>query len=333
LTGYYVYWEPSYRASRVPLASLTHVAHAFVWPNADATLNVPEGYLEPDLLSEAHAVGTKVLVSIGGAGATQDANFRTIVGSPALIATFASSVAAFVVSHGYDGIDLDWENPHDANDRAGFTTLISTLRAVLPRPKVFTMAVTGTNWSGQWIDYSAIDSDMDYYHLMAYDQYGGWAGVSGHNAALLPSSAPDASSNDQAYVDYLVNTRGLAPSKVVLGVPFYGYRYEGSTALGDDCGGDCSGASQMAYSAITPLIGNGWTRHWDDAAKVPWLTHDGASGLISYDDAESIDAKVHWALQTRGLGGVFTWELSQDAAGNADPLLDAMRTAYDATCQ
>ncbi len=332
ITGYYVYWEPGYRSNRLPLSKLTHVAHAFIWPKPDGSLDVPVGFVEPELITAAHAVGTKVLLSLGGAGTAQDANFRTVAGSSALSSLFAANLAKFVTDNGYDGVDLDWEFPKNAADRSAFTGLISALRAELHRPLLFTMAVTGTNWNGQWLDYASIDSMIDYYHLMAYDQHAGWAGISGHNAALFPGSAPEPSSNAQYYVDYLVGARGLAPSKVVLGLPFYGYRYDGSTTLGDNCGGSCSTARYVNYKVVAPLVGNGWTRHWDSTAKVPWLTKDGGPDLIAYDDAESIDAKVRWALQTRGLGGVFTWELSGDAVGSTEPLLDAMRAAYDATC-
>ncbi len=74
----------------------------------------------------------------------------------------------------------------------------------------------------------------------------------------------------------------------------------------------------------------GTTRHWDDASLVPWLSQETGTGIISYDDAESIAHEVDYALSTRSLGGVFTYELSGDAIGSADPLLDAMRDAYDA---
>jgi chitinase len=53
------------------------------------------------------------------------------------------------------------------------------------------------------------------------------------------------------------------------------------------------------------------TRYWSDEAKVPWL-YDPATGvMISYDDAESLTAKVD-AARAKSLGGVMIWELSSD---------------------
>jgi chitinase len=303
-----------------------------VWPKADGSLEIPSTYLEPELITRAHAVGTKVLVSIGGAGTEPDAGFRSVAATETLRSIFATNLASFVKTYGYDGVDLDWESPQSALDRDNFTRLITELRKALPRPVLFTMAVGGTNWFGQWLDYAAIDSMIDYYNLMAYDQHGGWEGTAGHNAAIYVSGEADSSLNDQYFVEYLTTTRNLSARKVVLGVPFYGYRYDGSTTLGDDCGGDCSTAVSVAYKDVGPLIGNGWTRHWDATARVPWLTRDGAAGLIAYDDPESMDAKVHWALETRNLAGVFTWELSEDTVNGETPLFDAMRRSYDVVC-
>ena len=67
----------------------------------------------------------------------------------------------------------------------------------------------------------------------------------------------------------------------------------------------------------------GWVRYWDDVAKVPYLYNATQNKFISYDDAESIDIKVKYAL-AKQLGGVMIWELSQDARESDNSLLDAV---------
>ncbi|WP_452598901.1 glycosyl hydrolase family 18 protein [Pontimicrobium sp. MEBiC01747] len=61
---------------------------------------------------------------------------------------------------------------------------------------------------------------------------------------------------------------------------------------------------------------SGWARYWDDTAKVPYLYNATTNKFISYDDNESIDLKVKYAL-SKNLGGVMIWELSQDARNNS----------------
>ncbi|KAI9365563.1 glycoside hydrolase superfamily [Zopfochytrium polystomum] len=85
--------------------------------------------------------------------------------------------------------------------------------------------------------------------------------------------------------------------------------------------------------------GNGWTRGFAEWAATPTLYNPSflptnATGgnvtaapypvYITYDDPESIGIKTAWA-KDMGLGGVFTWELSQDYQGE---LLSAMKDAW-----
>ena len=56
---------------------------------------------------------------------------------------------------------------------------------------------------------------------------------------------------------------------------------------------------------------NGYTRYWNDIAKVPYLYNATNKRFISYDDAESIGYKTAY-IKSKGLGGAMFWELSGD---------------------
>ena len=63
--------------------------------------------------------------------------------------------------------------------------------------------------------------------------------------------------------------------------------------------------------AATTLRDPRYTRHWEPTARVPWL-YDAANGnWISYDDPESIRAKMDY-VRGQGFGGVVIWELAAD---------------------
>jgi len=72
LLGHYTAWSkynnPPYSAHQIPYSKLTHIAHAFLLlsPEADGTIEIPGGTIEPALITKAHAAGVKVLISIGG---------------------------------------------------------------------------------------------------------------------------------------------------------------------------------------------------------------------------------------------------------------------------
>lgn len=93
----------------------------------------------------------------------------------------------------------------------------------------------------------------------------------------------------------------------------------------------------MSYRNIMGNYFSDANRKWDDAAQVPYLSFDSATGpegctFVSYDDAESILAKGAHVRQT-GLGGTIIWTVNQghlpdQPAGQQDPLLAAVKEAF-----
>ena len=77
--GYYPDWgkwhKPAYTVDKVPYEKLTHVLWSFITPNTDGTLR-GDAADNPSALDEmvklAHAVGTKVVVSLGGGGQSEN---------------------------------------------------------------------------------------------------------------------------------------------------------------------------------------------------------------------------------------------------------------------
>lgn len=336
--AYYPYWESGYKQDKIPYNRLTHICHAFVRPQADGSLSVPAGYLEPALITNAHAQGVKVLVSIGGADEVARQNFVTIAASPALRTAFANAVEAFCRTYGYDGADIDWEFPQNATERANQNLLIQAVRdrfnfSAAPAPSwEITMAVSPGNWYGQWNDYAYLNNVVDFYNLMNYDYHGSWSPHSGHNAPLYRGTDPTDGENIDWTHTYMTVTRGVPVSKLNLGIAFYGYRFPSSEVLYDNCGGSCSSAVQMRYRNILPLIGAGWTEYFDSGSRVPYLRNDAGAGLIVYDNPASIAEKVDYALADKGYGGIFMWEITQDYSSGNTPLLDAMWSGYNARC-
>lgn len=106
-------------------------------------------------------------------------------------------------------------------------------------------------------------------------------------------------------------------------MPFYGRLFADVVRIG----GNAAGLGQrfdgvpaeapsgsMTYANISQLVNTpGWVRHFDDVGQVPWLTNSDTSVLVSYDDPQSIAAKVALA-QDYQLGGVMAWDLGSDDA-------------------
>jgi GH18 family chitinase len=131
---------------------------------------------------------------------------------------------------------------------------------------------------------------------MSYDNAGTWTGPGEH------SSYQQATDAIAFYLE-----RGVAPERLVLGVPFYGY-----------CWGNCGSASStyVLYKDILDRFPDAWMSDHIDA--------DGAT--LSYNGVATMQAKSELATQ---YGGIMIWELAGDVDTTDDhSLLMAVDSAH-----
>jgi len=320
VVGYYPSWNKSTLPHTAVLyQNLTHIAYAFLIPAADGSLSVPVGFLYPELNQAAHEKGVKVVISLGGWG--QSDGFSPMAADTGARHKFIQNITAFCTTNYFDGVDIDWEYPKTAADRANLTALIHELRLSFnnSNPAIsISMAVPATGWSGQWFDVMAMKNDFDWIGIMTYDFYGSWTAKSGPNSALYGNF----STNSEGWIDYSVGyyngTRAVPMSKLLIGTPFYGWMFTASSMYGPS-----TGASQLAYSSIAPKLQQGWVRSWDSEGQVPYIINAAKTQVISYDDSASVAIKCDY-IKTKTLGGTIIWALGQDLLGGKQPLLDVI---------
>ena len=337
LLAYYEYsdqWNvPPYNASTIPYNQLTHIVHSNIAPAfaADGTLAVPPGFLEPELISRAHAAGVKVEICISG----EPQLFVAIDADPRLRAAFAQNIANFAIEHGYDGVDFDYEVPENSAQAGDFTLLIQDLRRLLPAGKyLISAAVSSSPGSYGVYDFAGMTPLLDFYNVMTYDFHGAWTNHSGHNSPLYlsPLDPGQEGSLDTSTGEYL-GEFAVPAEQINLGTAFYGYAFTVFN-LWDFCNGHqlCGfeGVPTVLYTQAEQLIASGaWTENFDELASAPYLLDARGEffGFVTYDNPASTSLKVTYALSQRHLGGVFMWELSQDYDGHGQPLLSAMHSA------
>ena len=117
----------------------------------------------------------------------------------------------------------------------------------------------------------------------------------------------------------------VAPDKLVLGVPWYGYRYQclerGGEAIDDasSCqiqpvpffGAPCSDAAgrQIDYGDIRRLVkSHGLVEQWDFLTQTPFVSYsfEGRRSQIWFDNLQSLKAK-YALVRELGLRGVGMW--------------------------
>lgn len=321
VVGYYPsYRHDSYPPRAIKFEHITHLAHSFIWPAASGSgaMDVPAGFVFPELIEAAHDAGVKVIVALGGAG--NNAGFGPASSDPDTRAVLVQNIVEFVIDNVYDGVDLDWEGFTNAAYRDALSALIEDLDAALEAADpdlTLSMPLGATNWHGAY-DMERVADHLDWIGIMTYDMHGGWTHHAGHLAPLYPAPGDeDHFSMDQS-IDYWL-ARGVPESKLLPGIPFYGRQWEGASALHDPTVG---AVTALTYASIEPLVGSeGWERHWDEVALVPYLINEDAELFLTYEDEESVAEKIEY-VRERDLPGVIVWEISQDDMPTGDqPLL------------
>lgn len=122
---------------------------------------------------------------------------------------------------------------------------------------------------------------------------------------------------------------GFPPSKIVLGVPAYGYIIQSNArrlsarspprAYSDDGSGQIQFQSLIDQGVLTqdpggsfrPSESSGFTRGWDNCSATPFLRSDWAGQVISYDDIESLGIKAAW-VKNMNMAGVNLFDIHGD---------------------
>jgi chitinase len=264
----------------------------------------------------------KILLSIGGW--TYSPKFAPVAATEAGRQRFASSAVKLVADWGFDGIDIDWEYPKNAQEAQDFVSLLRACRQALDAYAaqnapgyhfVITVASPAGSQNYNVMDLKGMDQYIDSWHLMAYDYAGSWDSTSGHQANLFSNPSNMASTKfctETAVDDYV--KRGIAANKIVLGLPLYGRSFMKTAGIGQPYNGMGQGSIESGVWLYKDLPRPGALEHYDDVAKESYSYDPASQELVSYDNVESATYKAQWLLQ-KGLGGAVFWEAAGDRPG------------------
>jgi hypothetical protein len=189
-SGSYASW-----ASRIDFTKMTHLNLAFAL--ATATNDWDMGASDADvkaLVDAAHAAGTKVAASLGGGGGDQSVIAR--YKDPSQIPDLVAKLDAFVAAHGFDGVDVDIEDP--ANLGTSYSAFVDQAVAALrPKGKLVTAAVA------QYLQDSMADAtlhEFDFLNVMIYSTY----------------------ADSVSALDYYASTKSVPKDLLMLGAGFFG---------------------------------------------------------------------------------------------------------------
>jgi len=330
--GYYPSWDKGLPPDKINYAQFTHLCHAFVSADVDGNVKTGGNLPSRDLTTRAHAHGVKVLLSLGGMDSGD--YFCPMLRNREAGEKFINGVVDIIIDYDYDGVDLDWEFPKDAEDGANLTWMAKRFRALLDERKpgcLVTTAQPGVDWAAKWVDEEALRDVFDYVAVMTYDMHGPWSGHAGHNAPLWkdPKDREECLKikSFPSYMGYWSRHKKFKKSQLLVGVPCYGRGFPVTNWYAPFTRDEKPIHPYVAYRNVGKLLDDGWERHWDSDVEVPWLSKDGVKELISYDDEESARIKGQWAAGN-GYAGVFVWEISQDYVDGEHAIIRAAAEGF-----
>ena len=166
---------------------------------------------------------------------------------------------------------------------------------------------------------------------------------------MIQTCWPTVAEADKYSADFIVNNylaAGLKPSQMNLGIGFYGripkravepgidwsqpdaqknpatrpYFAAQQIELFESLGVALTKDTYVKYNDIVAKLINDpqkrFTQHWDDEAKVPWLSVQSADGqfplcAFSYENPRSVAIKADY-IKSKGLAGAMFWEYGAD---------------------
>lgn len=243
-------------------------------------------------------------------------------------------------------------------DGANYTKLVQAIRAELDAQQaedgkyyLITAALGAGTSKINAMDVPGFFSVVDWANIMTYDMNGAWANYTGHHAPLYnsagdgvgthPDGTPviDPKFNVNSAIMHYIND-GAPANKITAGLPIYSREWR-EVQAGDSHGlyqpssasqpppgswdepGQPSGVHDYKDLVSDYINKNGYTRYWDDVAKVPYLYNPNQMGghFISYEDTESLGHKIGY-IHSNNLAGAMYWETTQDVASGPNSLID-----------
>lgn len=303
---------------------LSTIAYFGVNMNGDGSLvTTDSGYQgwwsqqTTDLINTAHHSGDRVVLVVK---AFDSATISSITQNEPYRQNAIRSIANELNQRGGDGVNIDFEGlqPSIAGP---FTTFIAELQAGLRSAAPLASYLTVDTYAsaargGTMYDIGSLRPYVDAFDVMAYDFYYGGSSHSGPVAPLNGSWYNDSA----AVADFL---RLVPGSQVILGVPYYGYKW--STASNQPQ------AAALAYGTADTYSGalddfscaQQLSLNWDNTFASPWATwwspgsgdpcggNHNAWRELYYENATSLGAKYD-LVNDNGLRGIGIWSLGYD---------------------
>lgn len=257
-----------------------------------------------ELIADAKRRNVKILASVHNTSRQTGATSRIDVLHAVLTRRreeFLNNLFALLSEYRFDGVNLDFEHLKPG-DRDVYTDFVRELSArAKQRGYLVTVDVLGDAREQPYsldFDYPGLARHVDYLGIMTYDEYKPTRATAGPVASLPWVRA----TLEKAL------SEGVPPSKILLGIPFYGYDWTAGQ----------EGATALSYEAVSRLQRQqkGQTR-FHPKYLVPSMTYTDDRGRrheVWYENKNSISLKLDLVKKYK-LAGILIWRLGLEDPG------------------
>lgn len=328
----------------------THIVYAFATLKdhklSEASEDDPENYENVIALREANP-DLQILLAIGG-WAFGSTPFKELTSNVFRMNQFVYEAIEFLREYQFNGLDVDWEYPRGADDRAAYVNLLRELRVAFEgeaktsgQPRLLLTAAVPASFEAIAAGYDVpeISKYLDFINVMTYDFHGQWERTVGHNSPLFPLESATGYQK-KLTVDFSAREwvkQGAPKEKLLIGMPTYGRSFELVNATQFDIGSPASGGGKPGkftnesgflsyYEICSFMAADNTTLVWDSEQQVPFAYRN--NQWVGFDDERSLKTKMEW-LKEQGFGGIMVWSVDMDdfsgrCGGGKYPLLNAL---------
>jgi spore germination protein YaaH len=258
-------------------------------------LRAYRGADDAGVLAAAHDNHVEVIPLI--AGVDNASYIHSMISDTYARGAHIHALVQLATTHGYDGIDIDYEHQPE-HDRAAFTEFMTELATAMHAAgKQVSLAVQGETRDATVWDYAALARVVDHIHIMGYDFHY----LGSHLGPTSPLGWIQAVAAFAAHTGH--------PEKFILGLPNYGLAsgWYGTLSV---CAAACTGPIQPTTTEMETCPFN--TSDHFQAGRAP--SCKSARGTIFFDDLLSLEEKVS-AAHAAGLGGIGEWTVGGEPEG------------------
>ena len=314
--GFAPYWTLD-QSSGFNVGGMTTLAYFSVGVNADGSLDHSDsgwnGYQSQelaDLITRAHGAGDRVVLTVS---CFSQSALDALTSSTTAPGTLSAAVVGAIKAKNFDGVNLDFEGTGSA-DQQGLTNVVDQVSAAVhaanPHYQVTmdTYASSAGDPAG-FYNVRALAPAVDGFFVMAYQL----------NLQSTPSAtSPLTSSMFSDLTTLQQYTAAVPASKVILGVPFYGYDWP--TTDGTLTAQATGSPSTVSYGEVAS---SGHPVYWDASTDTAWTSYQVGTQWHEafFEDPSSLYLEAQMA-QFFNVAGLGIWALGFD--GNDPQMLGAL---------